>query len=123
MSAIERIFRLWHAESVQGQPGDHSPEARALVDELTARHKAWLDNPQKEDYRQAWNAVLPLVVELRAKGEDRSKGEVEVCLDALFGASLLMMQGKELSPGTRQAAGLMAEMLNMLDSAADEKSA
>lgn len=80
------------------------------------RHAELLADPKQPFYSTTYYKALPYIVELRSKGNNRQKGEVENCLDALYGASLLKMQGKELSTETSAALLPISKLMEMLTS-------
>ena len=49
------------------------------------------------------------------------KGEIENCLDAVYGATLIGMQGRELSEETRLALQPITHLLEMLSDLWSEK--
>lgn len=78
------------------------------------RHAELLADPKKPFYSTTYYKALPYIVELRTKGDNRLKGEVENCLDALYGASLLKMQGKEIGKETAAALVPISQLMEML---------
>ncbi|MDE6179254.1 MAG: DUF4924 family protein, partial [Duncaniella sp.] len=58
--------------------------------------------------------TLPYIVELRSKGGDNPAGELETCFNALYGALMLRLQGKEISSGTAQALAQITRFLALL---------
>lgn len=80
------------------------------------RHAELLADTKQPFYSTMYYKALPYIVELRSKGNNRTKGEVENCLDALYGASILKMQGKELSTETAAALLPISKLMEMLSS-------
>ncbi|MCF0196211.1 MAG: DUF4924 family protein [Bacteroidaceae bacterium] len=78
------------------------------------RHAELLADPKVPLYAATYYKALPYIVELRAQGNNQAKGEIENCLDALYGASLLRMQGKELSRETTAALAPISQLLELL---------
>lgn len=81
---------------------------------VSDRHAELLADAKQPFYSTTYYKALPFIVELRSKGNNRLKGEVENCLDALYGASLLKMQGKELSTETAAALLPISKLMEML---------
>ena len=73
-----------------------------------------LSDPKQPYYSAAYYKALPYIVELRAKSHAMDKGEIENCLDAVYGATLIGMQGRELSEETRLALQPITHLLEML---------
>ena len=72
---------------------------------------------QVEDLVRAYGLdykALPQIVALRSQGDNKDKGEMELCIDALYGATLLRMQGKELSAATRAALQPISQLLSLI---------
>ena len=72
-----------------------------------------LADSDEHEYRAAYYKALPHIVALRTQGNNKDKHEMENCIDALYGATLLRMQGKELSTGTQAALKPISELLNI----------
>ena len=66
-------------------------------------HRRLLADPKAAEYSADFYRALPYIVELRAKAGEDKKGEVETCLEALYGVLLLRMKGTEISAETQQA--------------------
>lgn len=78
------------------------------------RHQELLADPKQPFYSAAYYKALPYIVELRSKGLNKEKNEIENCVDALYGATLLKMQGRELTDETKQALQPISHLLAML---------
>ena len=57
--------------------------------------------------------MLPFIVELRGKG-GKEYGEIETCLNALYGTMMLRLQKKEISPETEHAVKEITTFIGML---------
>ena len=82
---------------------------------LEDHHQELLADTDEQEYRAAYYKALPHIVALRAQGNNKDKKEMENCIDALYGATLLKMQGKELSLGTQTALKPISELLGLID--------
>jgi hypothetical protein len=78
------------------------------------RHQELLADPKQPFYSAAYYKALPYIVELRSKGMNKEKNEIENCVDALYGATLLKIQGRELTDETKQALQPISHLLEML---------
>ena len=76
-------------------------------------HLAMLQSNRFPYYSAEYYRVLPFIVELRQKG-DKEIGEVETCLNALYGVMLLRMRQKPISPETAHAIKAITTFLGML---------
>lgn len=84
-----------------------------LLQDLGDLHVRLLQSTRFPFYSAEYYRVLPFIVELRQKG-DKEIGEVETCLNALYGVMLLRMRQKPISPGTAHAIKAITTFLGML---------
>lgn len=84
-----------------------------LLQDLGDLHVRLLQSTRFPYYSAEYYRVLPFIVELRQKG-DKEIGEVETCLNALYGVMLLRMWQKPISPETAHAIKAITTFLGML---------
>lgn len=84
-----------------------------LLQDLGDLHVRLLQSTRFPYYSAEYYRVLPFIVELRQKG-DQEIGEVETCLNALYGVMLLRMRQKPISPETAHAIKAITTFLGML---------
>lgn len=84
-----------------------------LLQDLGDLHVRLLQSTRFPFYSAEYYRVLPFIVELRKKG-DKEIGEVETCLNALYGVMLLRMRQKPISPETAHAIKAITTFLGML---------
>lgn len=108
----EALIRMMNEEGVR-QSG-HVQVVRNTMMLLSDRHQELLRDPKQPFYSATYYKALPFIVELRARGAGREKDEIENCLDAVYGAALLKMQGRELSVETQQALAPITRLLELL---------
>lgn len=84
-----------------------------LLQDLGDLHVRLLQSTRFPFYSAEYYRVLPFIVELRQKG-DKEIGEVETCLNALYGVMLLRMRQKPISPETAHAIKAFTTFLGML---------
>lgn len=82
------------------------------LERITSVHKELLQQ-EKPSYKDAYNDVLPFIVQLRAKN-NKTKEEIETCFDALYGSMLLRLQKKEISKETTEALSAITKFLSIL---------
>lgn len=109
----EALIRMMREEDVC-QSG-HVQVIKNTITLLSERHLELLHDPKQPFYSAAYYKALPSIVELRAKGEARDKSEIENCLDAVYGATVLRMRGVELTAETKAALAPVSHLLEMLD--------
>ncbi|MDE5749649.1 MAG: DUF4924 family protein, partial [Duncaniella sp.] len=81
---------------------------------LADLHQELLKDPRFPDYTAEFYKTLPYIVELRSKSGDTPAGELETCFNALYGALMLRLQGKEISSETQAALTQITRFLAML---------
>lgn len=84
-----------------------------VLGDLTDFHQQLLDSNKFPFYNAEYYKVLPFIVELRRKG-NQDVGEIETCLNALYGIMTLRMQQKEISPETEHAISEITTFIGML---------
>lgn len=84
-----------------------------LLQDLGDLHVRLLQSTRFPYYSAEYYRVLPFIVELRQKG-DKEIGEVETCLNTLYGVMLLRMRQKPISPETAHAIKAITTFLGML---------
>ena len=91
----------------------HVRVVQNTLDLLEEHHQELLADSDEQEYRAAYYKALPHIVALRSQGNNKEKPEMENCIDALYGATLLRMQGKELSASTQAALKPISELLRL----------
>ena len=84
-----------------------------VLQQLNELNAQLLASPKFPFYNAQYYKVLPFIVELRNRGE-KDKGEIETCLDALYGMMMLRLQKKEISPDTAHAIQEISTFIGML---------
>ena len=96
------------------QKRGHLQICKGVLQELEELHQNLLNSSKYPLYRQLYMKVLPYIVELRAKGEDKNQHELQTCFDALYGIMMLRLQKKEISSQTSNAQKDISAMLGQL---------
>lgn len=81
---------------------------------LSELHAQLLSSPKFPFYNTAYYKVLPFIVELRNRGADKEEGEIETCLNLLYGVMMLRLQKKEITPNTQHAVKEVSTFIGML---------
>lgn len=92
----------------------HIQVVRNTIILLNDRHQELLRDTKQPFYSATYYKALPYIVELRAHGASREQTEIENCLTAMYGAALLGMQHRELTPQTKAALQPISRLLEML---------
>ncbi|MBQ9525762.1 MAG: DUF4924 family protein [Bacteroidaceae bacterium] len=106
------LIRMMQEEGVQ--ECGHVQVVKNTLMLMFDRHRELLADPKQPFYSAAYYKALPFIVELRSKGMNKEKNEIENCVDALYGATVLKMQGRELTNETKQALQPISYLLEML---------
>ena len=119
-TAVKKEMRDWYESLLEMMRlenvtvSGHLQINKNVISELDELHNVLLGLPKENFYLMTYHKVLPLIVELRAKPGGKAFGEVETCLNLLYGMLLLRLQKKEISDETAHAASLIGEFLRML---------
>ena len=113
------LISMMREENVQEK--GHVQVLRNTMILLSDRHAELLHDPKQPLYSAAYYKALPYIVELRAHGSNREKDEIENCLDAVYGVTLLKMKGKPVSDDTLQAMQPITHLLELLSQLYREK--
>lgn len=106
------LIRMMQEEGVK--ENGHVQVVKNTLLLMADRHQELLADPKQPFYSAAYYKALPYIVELRSRGLGKEKNEIENCVDALYGATVLKMQGRELSDETKQAMQPITHLLEML---------
>lgn len=108
----EDLVEMMRREEVMLQ--GHLQINKNVITWLTDLHLQLLASSKFPYYSAAYYKALPFIVELRAKGADKEKPELETCFDALYGILMLKLQKKEISEETKKAQEAITALLSML---------
>ena len=114
----ESLARMMREEGREGS--GHLRVVQNTIDLMEDHHRELLADSDEHEYRAAYYKALPHIVALRAQGNNKDKQEMENCIDALYGATLLRMQGKELSAGTKAALQPISDLLRLGEDKAEQ---
>ena len=81
---------------------------------LSELHQQLLSSPKYPFYNSAYYKVLPFIVELRNRGDNKEVGETETCLNLLYGVMMLRLQKKEITTNTEHAVKEVSTFIGML---------
>ena len=81
---------------------------------MTDLHHQLIDSPKFPFYSAAYYKVLPFIVELRNRGANKTEGEIETCLNTLYGVMMLRLQKKEITPNTQHAVKEISTFVGLL---------
>ena len=84
-----------------------------VVQDVSDIHAKLLQSSKFPFYNAEYYKVLPFIVELRNRGS-KDVGEIETCLNALYGTMMLRLQKKPISPETAHAVKEITTFIGML---------
>ncbi len=84
------------------------------VIQLVDLHGRLLKDVRFPEYTAEFYKTLPFIVELRAKAGENKSGEIETCLNAIYGMLMLRLQGKEMSVDTLNAMKQISRFIAVL---------
>ena len=114
----ESLARMMREEGKEGS--GHLRVVQNTIDLMEDHHQELLADSDEHEYRAAYYKALPHIVALRAQGNNKDKQEMENCIDALYGATVLRMHGKELSAGTKAALQPISDLLRLGEDKAEQ---
>ena len=88
---------------------------KVVMMQLVELNAMLLKSTKHPFYTSEYYRVLPYIVELRNKGNDKEEPEVETCFNALYGVMMLRLQKKEISPVTQHAIKEITTFIGMLN--------
>ncbi len=97
----ESLIDMMRREGVE--KSGHIQLNKNVILGLTDLHNRLMADSKYSRYHTEYYKTLPYIVELRAKQGDEKSGEIETCLNALYGLMMLRLQGKEISQETMDA--------------------
>ncbi|MDE7411780.1 MAG: DUF4924 family protein [Paramuribaculum sp.] len=108
----ESLIDMMRREGVE--KSGHLQMNKNILSAMVALHQTLLKDPKFPDYTAEFYKTLPYIVELRSKSGENKSGEIETCLNALYGMLMLRMQGKEISKQTVDAISAISHFIAVL---------
>lgn len=97
----DSLIDMMRIEGVESK--GHIQLNKNVILSLEDLHRRLLADEKFATYTAEFYKTLPFIVELRAKAGDEKVGEIETCLNALYGILLLRLKGEEISKETMDA--------------------
>ena len=117
---VKRDMREWYLSLIAMMKEEkhtikgHVPIVRSLISELESFHIRLLHDETESKYHKAYTKVQFSIESLRAKSDGSNYGEIELCLNGLYGLLMLRLTKKTISTETSEAFGLISEMVGLL---------
>jgi flagellin-specific chaperone FliS len=106
------LIRMMNTEGCRQQ--GHLQINKVTLQMMTELHQQLLSSSKFPFYNAEYYKVLPFIVELRNRGANKEEGEVETCLNLLYGVMMLRLQNKEITPNTQHALKEVSTFIGML---------
>jgi hypothetical protein len=90
----------------------HVQLAQIAVSEMDELHSRLYD--EEATYRAAWLQLLPSINILKAKTDDPTQSDMQMCLTFLYEIMLLRLQKKPISPETTAVPERVSRLLSVL---------
>ena len=106
------LIRMMNTEGCREQ--GHMQINKVTLQLLTELHQQLLGSSKFPFYNAEYYKVLPFIVELRNRGANKEEGEIETCLNLLYGVMMLRLQKKEITTNTEHALKEVTTFIGML---------
>ena len=106
------LIKMMNEEGCREQ--GHLQINKVTLQLLTELHQQLLSSPKFPFYNAEYYKVLPFIVELRNRGANKEEGEIETCLNLLYGVMMLRLQKKEITTNTEHALKEVSTFIGML---------
>ena len=106
------LIKMMNEEGCREQ--GHLQINKVTLQLLTELHQQLLGSSKFPFYNAEYYKVLPFIVELRNRGANKEEGEIETCLNLLYGVMMLRLQKKEITTNTEHALKEVITFIGML---------
>lgn len=108
----ESLIDMMRREGVE--KNGHLQINKNVIIALDDLHRRLLADNKFASYSAEFYKTLPYIVELRAKAGEEKAGEIETCMNALYGLLMLRLKGQEISKETLGAMTQISKFMAML---------
>ena len=111
------LIRMMNEEGCREQ--GHLQINKVILEDMADLHQRLLQSDKFPYYNAQYYKVLPFIVELRSRNKRADEtlgdeGEIETCMNALYGKMMLELQHKEITPATQAALKEITTFIGML---------
>lgn len=117
--SIKDEMENWYAELIRQMKEEGKEKAghlsflEQITSELDELHRQLLKDPDELQYIEIYNWAKPNIQALREKSEN-SAGEIQICLNGLYGFLLLRLKKEELTVETTEAISTFSNLMALL---------
>jgi hypothetical protein len=118
--SIKRDMREWYSsliyimQSKNLKEKGHTPFIQSLIEELEKFNNSLLQKSDEHRYRNAYSKVKSSIQALRVRSNNDKHGDIELCLNGLYGLLMLKLKKQNISPETAEAFELISEFIAIL---------
>ncbi len=118
---VKEEMREWYRDLIQRMENEgikekgHLQFLDSIIDELENLHKTLIRDPNQLEYVNAYNKAKESINDLKSKSQGSARGDIEACLQGLYGILMLKLQQKELNPATKDAQASISHLIAMLN--------
>jgi hypothetical protein len=106
------LILMMHQEGIR--ENGHLSFLKTLLDEITDLHIRLINAEGEREYRNAYQNALENLDEFRKRTSNDGSGDIEICLNALYGLLLLRLKKKGVSHETELAMTSFSRLLALL---------
>ncbi len=118
--SVRRDMREWYSslilimQSKDLKEKGHIPLIQSLIEELESLHIKLLQKPGEHRYKEAYLKVKSSITSLRSRSNNNKPGDIELCLNGLYGLLMLKLKKKNINPETITAFRFISEFIAIL---------
>ncbi|MDO4721638.1 DUF4924 family protein [Porphyromonas circumdentaria] len=111
---LRGVYEELQNENILDKASMHPQSIRDLLKELEELHLKLLEDKREEIYQGLHLQVLPSIIMLQKKNGTQAKGEIETCLEAIYGLHRLQSTQQEVYPDTLEMLKKFSLLLKVL---------
>jgi hypothetical protein len=124
---VKEEMREWYKDLISRMENEgiqekgHLQFLDSIIDELENLHNALIRDPNQLEYVNAYNKAKSSINDLKTKAQGTARGDIEACLQGLYGILMLKLQKKTLNPATQDAQAAISNLIALLNDKYMEK--
>ena len=118
--SVRRDIREWYSSLITIMQAKnlnkkgHIPIIQSLIYELESLHSELLEDAKEYQYQKTYSAAKLSIEALRIRSEVKTTGDIQLCLNGLYGLLMLRLSGRKISPETSRAFESISELVAIL---------
>ncbi len=124
---VKSEMKYWYQDIIekmksQGiQEKGHLDFLKSIINELEMLHQELIHSPKDLKYIELYNWASPNINELRKKTIHPDAGDIQLCLEGLYGLLLMRLKGKNITEETKEAISTISKLTGYLSRKHKEK--